>query len=129
MIRPPILTLLVIVPLLMLGGCATRPINPPITQADPSTGYRFETRQALIGTQDALGQDSTIFEDSLSNTVKPLRCQRFYGGPGAGSMAHFATRQCARPIVMGRSKCRFRNRTGRNACPGPVSLRARTPFR
>jgi len=31
--------------LLLLGGCATRPINPPITQADPRTGYRFETRQ------------------------------------------------------------------------------------
>ena len=33
--------------LLLLGGCATtRPINPPITQTDPRTGYRFETRQA-----------------------------------------------------------------------------------
>ena len=30
----------------LLGGCATRPVNPPITQADPSTGYRFEVRQA-----------------------------------------------------------------------------------
>jgi len=30
----------------LLGGCATRPINPPLTQADPSVGYRFETRQA-----------------------------------------------------------------------------------
>ena len=36
----------VLTSLLLLGGCATRPINPPITQADPSTGYRFETRQA-----------------------------------------------------------------------------------
>src|SRR4030095_12468747 len=34
--------------LLLLGGCATapRPVNPPITQADPRSGYRFETRQA-----------------------------------------------------------------------------------
>ena len=31
--------------LLMLAGCATRPINLPITQADPNGGYRFETRQ------------------------------------------------------------------------------------
>jgi NTE family protein len=33
---------------LLLGGCATalRPVNPPITQVDPSGGYRFETRQA-----------------------------------------------------------------------------------
>ena len=31
--------------LLVLGGCATRPINPPITQTDPSTGYRYLVRQ------------------------------------------------------------------------------------
>ena len=30
--------------LLILGGCATRPINPSIKQADPATGYRFDTR-------------------------------------------------------------------------------------
>src|SRR5205823_13101958 len=38
---PSLLALLV-----LLGGCATRPINPPITQVDPSKGYRLETRQA-----------------------------------------------------------------------------------
>src|SRR5881392_1823672 len=31
--------------LLLLGGCATRPINPQITQAEPSTGYRYQARQ------------------------------------------------------------------------------------
>ena len=30
--------------LLALAGCATRPINPPIAQADPATGYRLATR-------------------------------------------------------------------------------------
>jgi NTE family protein len=30
--------------LLALGGCATRPVNPPIAQTDPTAGYRFETR-------------------------------------------------------------------------------------
>lgn len=30
--------------LLALGGCATRPVNPPIAQADANVGYRFETR-------------------------------------------------------------------------------------
>jgi NTE family protein len=32
--------------LLALGGCATavRPVNEPITKADPTTGYRFATR-------------------------------------------------------------------------------------
>ena len=39
--------LLTVALVLLLGGCATRPINPPITQADPRTGYRFETRQAV----------------------------------------------------------------------------------
>jgi NTE family protein len=46
MIRLRVPALLVLASLLLLGGCATRPINPPITQADPNTGYRFETRQA-----------------------------------------------------------------------------------
>lgn len=32
--------------LLLLGGCATRPINPPITEMDRTTGYRYLTRQA-----------------------------------------------------------------------------------
>jgi NTE family protein len=39
---------------LLLGGCATRPVNPPITQADPSTGYRFEVRQAQVKNKDNL---------------------------------------------------------------------------
>ncbi len=34
--------------LLALGGCATRPVIPPITHADPSTGYRLEARQAQV---------------------------------------------------------------------------------
>ena len=44
-LRAPFLVVL----MLMLGACATapRPVNPPITQADPRSGYRFETRQTL----------------------------------------------------------------------------------
>jgi NTE family protein len=30
--------------LVLLGGCATRPINPPLDEVDLSKGYRFETR-------------------------------------------------------------------------------------
>ena len=30
--------------LLGLGGCASAPVNPPITHADPAAGYRFQTR-------------------------------------------------------------------------------------
>ena len=44
-------SLLLITLFLVLGGCATRPINPPITRADPSAGYRFETRQAQAQVQ------------------------------------------------------------------------------
>jgi NTE family protein len=36
---------LVLVSLLVLGGCATRPINPSIAQVDLSKGYRFQTRE------------------------------------------------------------------------------------
>jgi NTE family protein len=40
--------------LLALGGCATRPVNPPIAQADPDTGYRFATRQAYLKAPETL---------------------------------------------------------------------------
>jgi len=33
----------------LLAGCATRPVNPPITQADPGAGYRYETRHLRAG--------------------------------------------------------------------------------
>src|SRR5450631_534207 len=46
--------LLVLALLLARGGCATRPVNPPITQADASTGYRFEVRQAKVKNKDNL---------------------------------------------------------------------------
>ncbi len=35
----------VLAALLVLGGCATRPINPPLAQAAVNTGYTFQTRQ------------------------------------------------------------------------------------
>jgi NTE family protein len=38
---------LVVVAMLVLSGCATRPINPPLAQVAPDQGYRFQTRQAL----------------------------------------------------------------------------------
>jgi len=47
-------SLLVLALLFVLGGCATRPINPPITQADSSTGYRFEARQPKFKDQENL---------------------------------------------------------------------------
>ena len=46
MARLPAPSLLVFALLLLLGGCAIRPINPPITQVDPTAGYRFESRFA-----------------------------------------------------------------------------------
>jgi NTE family protein len=35
--------LLILASFILLAGCATRPVNAPITETDPSTGYRFET--------------------------------------------------------------------------------------
>ena len=37
-----------------LGGCATRPVNPPIEQADPDTGDRLATRQAHFKDHETL---------------------------------------------------------------------------
>jgi NTE family protein len=40
--------------LLALGGCATRPINPPLTHVDPSSGYTFQTRQKHFKSKENL---------------------------------------------------------------------------
>jgi NTE family protein len=50
--RPTVLLILAM--LGFLGGCATRPVNPPVTQVDPGVGYRFEARQANIKDKDNL---------------------------------------------------------------------------
>lgn len=34
------------VALALAAGCASRPVNPPITQVQPESGYRFDVRQA-----------------------------------------------------------------------------------
>jgi NTE family protein len=44
----------VVVALIVLGGCATRPINPPITQANLETGYTLQTRQQHFKSQENL---------------------------------------------------------------------------
>ena len=40
--------------LLLLGGCATRPVNPPIKEVDPNSGYTFQTRQKHFKSQENL---------------------------------------------------------------------------
>ena len=39
---------------LTLCGCATRPVNPPLTKVDPEAGYTFQTRQKHFKSQDTL---------------------------------------------------------------------------
>ena len=39
---------------MLFGGCASRPVNPPITKADPATGYRYQARQANFRDKDNL---------------------------------------------------------------------------
>jgi NTE family protein len=41
--RPLLLPILAVV--LLLAGCASRPVNPPIAEVNRDTGYRFATRQ------------------------------------------------------------------------------------
>ena len=38
----------------LLGGCASRPVNPPITRTDPTAGYSFEARQGNFKDKDNL---------------------------------------------------------------------------
>ena len=38
--------------LLGLGGCATAPVNPPITHVDPTAGYRIQTRERYMREKD-----------------------------------------------------------------------------
>ena len=40
--------------LLLLGGCATRPVNPPVASTDLNSGYRLQTRQARIADKENL---------------------------------------------------------------------------
>ncbi len=39
---------------LALGGCASRPVNPPITQVDGDRGYTLQTRQKYFKNPDTL---------------------------------------------------------------------------
>jgi NTE family protein len=39
---------------LLLGGCASRPVNPPIAQADQNAGYRFFTRPQFAASKENL---------------------------------------------------------------------------
>jgi NTE family protein len=43
---------MILASLLLLGGCAARPINPSIAQVDLSKGYRYSTRHAHRGANE-----------------------------------------------------------------------------
>ena len=45
---------LVVIAVAILGGCATRPVNPPLAQASPDTGYTIQTRQKHFKSQENL---------------------------------------------------------------------------
>jgi NTE family protein len=38
--------------LVLLAGCATRPINPPLTEINLEKGYTFQTRQKHFKNQE-----------------------------------------------------------------------------
>jgi NTE family protein len=48
------LAVLMLAATLGLAGCASRPVNPPITQVDPNGGYTFQTRQKHFKSRDTL---------------------------------------------------------------------------
>jgi NTE family protein len=54
MLRSGLAAVSALIGAVVLAGCATRPVNPPIKQADPSVGYRFETRRVNIRNEETL---------------------------------------------------------------------------
>jgi len=52
--RSRLISLSLFAVLLVLGGCATRPINPPIKEAAATLGYTFQTRQKHFKSQETL---------------------------------------------------------------------------
>ena len=46
--------LFLVAPILLLAGCATRPVNPPITATNPEGGYRLIHRPQILRTPDSL---------------------------------------------------------------------------
>ena len=54
MSRSNVVSIVLSVALIALAGCATRPVNPPITKVDPATGYRLATRQPQFKDQETL---------------------------------------------------------------------------
>ncbi len=52
----PLRSIVLLLLLLFLGGCASRPVNPPLAEADPHAGYRFQVRHA----QQAKGKENLV---------------------------------------------------------------------
>ena len=53
----PLRSLVLLLVLLFLGGCASRPVNPPLAAADPDKGYRFQVRHQA---QQAKGKENLV---------------------------------------------------------------------
>ena len=54
MTTPRIFAAALLAALVGLGGCATRPVNPPIKEVDPNAGYTFQTRQKHFKSKETL---------------------------------------------------------------------------
>jgi NTE family protein len=54
MLRIPLRSLTVVAVALALAGCASRPVNPPLSSVDTSTGYRYLVRQQFFAEKQTL---------------------------------------------------------------------------
>ena len=50
----PIAPTLIVFAVSLFAGCATRPINQPITHVEPDKGYRYVARQAKFRNKESL---------------------------------------------------------------------------
>ena len=65
---------------LLCGACATRPVNPSISQVDPQGGYRFVTRERHLKDKQNLvvlafsggGTRATAFSYGVLEALRPM---------------------------------------------------------
>ena len=56
---------------LLIAGCGSRPVNPPITAVQPDKGYRFISRQLNLEDSDNL--NILTFSGGGTRAARPAR--------------------------------------------------------
>ena len=134
--------------LILLGACASRPVNPPITQTDPRAGYRLETRQAEVKNKDNLvilafsggGTRAAAFSDGALEFLRRTEIEGAGGkrvrlldevdaitGVSGGSFTALAYGLYGERLFAEYEQRFLNGRPGRAHCPLPESIQLGPP--